>query len=339
MPPIPKPTASTVRSIYAAYEEANTPRDGKTIPVSQAAEECSRKLWYDFRWVTPHEHIPGRTLRIFETGNLEETRWIENLRMIGCEVVDIDDRGRQIRVDLCGGHVGGYLDTEILGLPEAPKTWHVGEIKSHNLKSFTALKKDGVRISKPLHYGQMQTYCHARGRSRWIYLAVCKDNDELYAERGEYDFEYVARLLAKAERIIHANEPPAKLHEDPDAKMAFACGWCRHKSICHENAWPRSNCRTCLYSAPEEGGTWSCGRWSKPLSLDEQKAGCPAALYLPALVPGEQVDADEEAETVTYRLRVGGKTWVDGAASNDNGEDIDRETERVWEANLQGSKR
>jgi hypothetical protein len=316
MPPIPKPQASTVRAIYRAYEERNEPRDGKTIPASQLAEECARKIWYDFRWTTPHEHIEGRTLRIFETGNIEEDRWIENLRMIGCEVVDRQDDGRQIRIDLCRGHVGGYLDSEILGLPEAPATWHVGEIKSHNLKSFTALKKDGVQKSKPLHYGQMQTYMNARGRDRAIYLAVCKDNDELYAERIHYDVEYATRMLARAERIIEANEPPAKLHEDPDAKMAFACGWCKHRGICHDDVWPRSNCRTCLYSTPEDGGTWSCARFSKPLSLDEQKAGCEAHLFLPGIVPGEQIDSDEDAETVTYRLK-SGRIWVDGAGNEE----------------------
>ena len=311
MPPIPKPQASTVGAIYRAYEAANNPRDGKTIPASQLAEECSRKLWYDFRWISPHEEIPGRTLRIFETGNIEEERWIANLRMIGCEVVDRQEDGRQIRIDLCGGHVGGYLDSEILGLPEAPKTWHVGEIKSHNLKSFTALKKDGVEKSKPLHFGQMQTYMHARSRDRAIYLAVCKDNDELYAERIYYDAAYCLRLLAKADRIIAANDPPTRISDKPGF---YACGWCKHRAICHEGAWPRSNCRTCLFSSPEDGGTWSCARFNKPLSLAEQADGCPAHLFLPGVVPGEQIDSDEAAETVTYRLNTG-TTWTDGATN------------------------
>lgn len=309
MAPIPKPQPSTVRAIYKAYEERNEQRDGKTIPVSQLADECERRLFYGFRWVTPHEEIDGRTLRIFETGVREEERWIENLRMIGCEVIDLEDNGRQIRVDLVNGHVGGYLDSEILGLPEAPKTWHVGEIKSHNLKSFTELKKKGVREAKPLHYGQIQTYMHARGRDRGIYLAVCKDNDELYAERLEIDTEYVLRLLARAERVVAAHEPPSRMSDKPDF---YACQWCAHKGICHEGDWPRSNCRTCLFASPEPGGTWSCSRFNKPLSLTEQAAGCEAHLYLPTLVPGEQIDADEEAETVTYRLK-SGKIWTDGA--------------------------
>jgi hypothetical protein len=237
--------------------------------------------------------------------------------MIGCEVVDRDERGNQIVVEACNGHVRGYLDSEILGLPEAPKTIHVGEIKSHNLKSFTKLKKEGVRISKPLHYGQIQTYMYKRGRDRGIYLAVCKDNDELYAERLHLDVEYAMRLEAKAQRIIDANEPPAKLHEDPTAKMAFECGWCRHRGICHEGSWPRTNCRTCLYSSPEECGSWSCSRFNKPLSIEEQAAGCPAHLTLPGLVPGEQVDVNEAEETVTYRLK-NGTTWIDGATEKNS---------------------
>lgn len=312
MAPLPKPTASTVRAIYTSYEDNAEKRQGRSISVSTLAEECERKLFYEFRWASPDEHIPGRTLRLFETGNIEEQRWIDDLRSIGCEVVDEADNGKQIMVEACGGHVRGYLDSEILGLPEAPKTWHVGEMKSHNAKSFAKLLKEGVRKSKPLHFGQLQTYMYERGRDRGIYLATCKDTDELYAERLELDAPYVMRLLARAQRIIDANEPPPKLHEDADHKMAFACGWCRHKSICHEDSWPRMNCRTCIYSSPEDGGTWSCARFSKPLSHEEQMAGCEAHLWIPSLVPGIQTDCDEENEVITYTLR-NGTEWKDGA--------------------------
>lgn len=313
---IPRPESSTVRSIYEAYEAANEQRDGRSISVSKLAEECARSLFYEFRWASPQEHIPGRTLSIFRTGVLWEERWIENLRSIGCEVVDRDDRGNQIMVTACDGHVRGYLDSEILGLPEAPSTIHVGEIKSHNAKSFTALKKDGVQKAKWLHYTQLQTYMHLRGRDRGIYLAVDKNSDELYAERLHVDHEHVMRMLARAQRIIDANEPPAKLHEDPNHKMAFACGWCRHKPICHEHAKARVNCRTCIYASPEFGGSWACARHSKPLSIEEQQAGCPNHIWLPGFVDGEQIDADEAAETVTYKMW-NGATFVDGAANDD----------------------
>ena len=43
----------------------------------------------------------------------------------------------------------------------------------------------------------------------------------------------------------------------------------------------------------------------------EQREACGAHLYIPGLVPGEVLDADEEAETITYRLN-DGREWVDG---------------------------
>ena len=45
-----------------------------------------------------------------------------------------------------------------LGIPEAPKTWHVLEFKTHNSKSFAKLEKEGVQKSNPMHYAQMQVY-------------------------------------------------------------------------------------------------------------------------------------------------------------------------------------
>jgi hypothetical protein len=45
------------------------------------------------------------------------------------------------------------------------------------------------------------------------------------------------------------------------------------------------------------------------LSRRDQEAGCAAHLYIPDLVPGEQVDAGED--WVGYRL-ADGTTWRDG---------------------------
>lgn len=313
MTPIPKPTPSTIAAIYRAYEAGRDNYEGRTISIGTLAEECERSLFYGFRWASPREKFTGQQIRLFATGNLEEERIVADLRSIGCEVVDLDEStGRQISVTACDKHVRGKLDSEILGLPEAPASVHVGEFKSHNAKSFEALKKDKLKKSKPLHYGQLQTYMYLRGRERGIYVAVCKDTDEMYAERVHLDVEYVIRLLARAQRIIDATEPPPKLHKDPTAKMAFACGWCRHLGICHEQAPARVNCRTCLFSAPVANGGWACSRFSKPLSADEQAVGCAAHLTLPGLVAGEQIDSDEESETITYRMYATGETWVDG---------------------------
>lgn len=308
MAPIPLPTPSTVKAIYAAYEAANEQYDSLGISVGEIGAECDRSLWYALHWAPQPEELDGRKLRLFQTGNLEEERLVADLERIGVEVF-----GQQDRIRLVSGFIRGKCDGKARGVPEAPATEHLLEFKSTNEKRMIDLQKKGVKESKPLHYGQCQIGMHAFGLTRCLYLAACKNTDTLYSERLEYDAEYCLRQLARAERLVRLVEPPSRISENPEF---FGCMFCKAKSVCHGSAWPRVSCRTCLHSTAELGGDchWSCARWSKPLSVDEQKAGCSAHLYIPALVPGDQIDVDEEAETITYRL-VNGETWTDGVTA------------------------
>jgi hypothetical protein len=305
--PLPRPTPSTVRAIYAAYEAANEHYDSLGISVGIANTECDRALWYAFRWASQPEQIDGRKLSIFRTGDRWEEVLVSDLERIGVEVY-----GQQDRIRLVGGHVRGKCDGKGIGLPEAPKTEHLFEFKSSNDKNFKEIAKKGCREAKPLHYGQCQLGMHMFGLTRAGYLVVNKNDDGRYFERIEYDAVWTLRLLARLERIINAPEPPSRMSEDPEF---FKCRFCDHKAVCHEGAWPRVTCRSCLHSTPEMGGDahWSCARWAKPLGVEEQKVACPAHLHIPALVPGELIDSDEAAETVTYALH-NGKTWTDGAS-------------------------
>lgn len=311
MAPIPKPTASTVRAIYAAYEAAANSWDSWGISVGSANAECDRALWFTFRWVSHQPKKSGRILRLFDTGHIEEDRLVADLQRIGVDVY-----GQQDKIRLVGAHVRGKCDGKAMGIPEAPKTEHLCEFKSSKHDKFKEIVKKGCKDAQPLHFGQCQLGMHAFGLTRALYLVSCKDTDELYAERIEYDAEFTLRLIARLERVINSAEPPSGICTKPDD---FRGMFCDHHSVCQEGAWPRSNCRTCLHSTPEMGGDahWSCARWTKPLSIDEQREGCPAHLFVPALVPGELLDSDEEAETVLYRLR-NGRLWTDGAANDNN---------------------
>lgn len=313
MAPLPSTTtiSPTVLAIYRAYEAANEQWDSLGISVGEIGNPCDRALYYNLRWASPAETIEGRKVSIFRTGDMWEERMVADLEAIGVEVW-----GQQERIRLASGHVRGKIDGRALGILEAPKTEHLMEFKSSNSKAFAKIKKDGVRKAKPLHFAQCQIGMHALGLSRAGYMVTNKDDDERYFERLEYDHEFCIRTIARAERIIFNDEPPAKLHEDPNHKMAFECGWCRHRAVCHEGAMPRVTCRSCLHSSPERhgDGAWSCGRWMKPISTDEQREACPTHLWIPALIDGEQTDCDETAGTVTYRLR-SGETYVDGACA------------------------
>ncbi len=304
--------SSTISAIYAAYENRQREDRREYLGMSSLGNECERQLWYEWRWCHPPEKFDGRKLRLFETGHREEARLIADLRAAGVYVIN-EEGGKQIAVEGVGGHLRGHLDGTARGIPEAPKTEHVLECKTHNLKSFKTLLKDGVEKSKPVHAAQMQLYMHFTGLFRALYLAVCKDDESIYSERINYDPIAAARLIAKAERIIKHQVPPPKLHEDPSAKLAFACGWCPAKGICHEREFALRNCRTCIHSTPVmNDGKWWCEYHNHEITTDEQRVGCLHHNYIPPLVPYEQVDHTEE--TIIYK-KPDGELWVDGGES------------------------
>jgi hypothetical protein len=150
MAPLPTPNSPTVEAIYAAYEAAADRGYRDHLGASQIGTGCERALWYGFRWVTQARHT-GRLLRLFETGNLAEARFVADLRRIGVTVLEVDPAtGRQWRLRDASGHFGGSMDAVALGLLEAPKTWHVVEFKTHSAKSFAKLAAEGVEKAKPL---------------------------------------------------------------------------------------------------------------------------------------------------------------------------------------------
>ena len=166
MAALPQPASPTRDAIFAAYEADRDDGFRPHLGASQIGKSCERALWYDFRWATS-ARFPGRILRLFETGQLEEARLVRNLRRTGATVLEVDPAtGRQWRVEAHGGHFGGSLDAVALGLLEAPKTWHVVEFKTHSAKSFRELVAKGVAEAKPQHWAQMQIYMHLTGITR-----------------------------------------------------------------------------------------------------------------------------------------------------------------------------
>jgi hypothetical protein len=272
---------------------------------------CARYLWYNFR-ACCKEDIPGRIYRLFETGDLEEVRMTSELRAIGCEVHDVDpETGKQFEIIDFGGHFSGHMDGCALGIPEAPNTWHVSEYKTHNAKSFSKLLKEGVRVSKPLHYAQMQIYMHKTGMKRALYLAKNKDTDELYAERIEYDKSFCETLMEKAKRIIFCNDIPPRLSERPDW---WECQFCDAHELCHgsdDSVLPLSaiNCRQCCHATPKEDGEahWVCEKDNRSLSVVDQANPCREHLILPGLL--------DWATPVDHGVTTHGQTYIGFSAN------------------------
>jgi hypothetical protein len=317
MAAIPKPdTTSTVAAIYRWYERTTPGGHRAHLGASVIGHACDRYLWLLFRWAGA-EGFDGRMLRLFDTGKRAEPRFMAELRGIGCEVHEFDEFGQQIRVADIGGHFGGSLDAAVLGLPEAPKTWHVCEQKTHGQKSFDELVKKKVREAKPMHWTQMQVYMGLTGMERAMYLAENKNTSEVYAERVEFDQVEFTRTLERARRIITSSTPPARLSADP---AWFECKWCPFHAQCHGQALPDVNCRTCAHSTPRvdvDGGVWQCELEGVALDDATQRAGCSGHRYIPILLESiaQQTDAKEEVDgnlAVSYTLPNGAGEFVNG---------------------------
>lgn len=296
-------------AIDAAVAAAETPRDGNTLSGSIIGKPCDRELWYGFRWAVEPESFSGRMLRLFNTGHVEEARMVAWLRLAGMTVDAVDPAtGEQFEVWYLDGHGHGFTDGRVTGVPGAPVTPHLLECKTHSEKSFAEVKKHKVRVAKPEHFAQMQIYMHTTGLTRALYLAKNKNTDELYSERIAYDAEFALNLLARAERIRDASTAPPRISDNPGS---YNCRLCKKTEVCHRGAFARVNCRTCLHSTPAPGGVWRCEPHKRDLSKEDQAAGCSDHLYLPDLVPGEQIDLSDDMRFVTYRLR-DGTEWVNG---------------------------
>lgn len=308
MAQIPATSQPTVDAIYAALEAGQEDSYRDHLGFSGIGNPCDRAIFYSFRWATKRHHN-GRLLRLFETGHKAEERFIADLRRAGIKVYDRDEEtGKQFTLRDDTGHAGGSMDGVAIEIPEAPKTWHLCEFKTSNAKGFTKLLSEGVQKAKPVHFAQMQGYMHLSGLTRALYLVENKDTSELYSERVRYDATIGIQIIAKAQRIIAATTPPARISEDPSW---YECRFCDHAEVCHQGKLPEAHCRSCLSSTPTDGGQWQCEAHGRTISSSEQRAGCSRHLYLPGFVDGEQIDFDESLPCVTYKMR-DGSTWHDG---------------------------
>jgi hypothetical protein len=302
MAPLPQPT---IDAIYAAYKAREKPRHSSRLGASMIGKECDRRLWMGFRHVFL-ERFDGRMLRLFDTGHREELRVIDDLRAAGMEVWALDPAtSEQYTYTALDGHVVAKLDGVVLGVPEAPETPHDLSIKTANTKNFAKIQKDGIAKAKPEHYAQVQIEMGLADLNRALYVCVCKDTDEIYVERINFDDKAFKAFLLRASRIIKAEAAPDRISNDP---AFYICKFCPLTQHCHGEAMPEVNCRTCVHATPGANGTWQCAN-----DL-EMKPGCNDHLFVPDLLPwAEPVEGDPT--WIRYRVKSTGKEFINCSAS------------------------
>lgn len=236
--------------------------------------KCARAIWYSFRWyVMPR--FTGRILRLFNRGHLEEGRVLAMLLMIGCQVYQQDENGKQFRISGVFGHFGGSGDGVVVGLPDLPAGMAaLLECKTHSNKSFTELTKKGVKEAKWEHFVQMQTYARKMGLPVSLYFAVNKDTDEIYLELVKTESNVGEEYESRAEGIIRSDKAPPRISNASPGY--WLCKFCDAQQVCFDRAAAYVSCRSCVYGSPalDDSKTWTCSKHNKALTTNDQLAAC-----------------------------------------------------------------
>lgn len=258
--------------------------------------DCDRALWYTWRWFT-RSAFNGQMLRLFNRGHLEEGRFIALLLTLGVQIYQQDEQGQQYRISHANGHIGGSGDGVLVGVPDLGPTPCLAEFKTHGEKSFKQLAGDnwryfleytfgeskmpevfegeGVQLAKFEHYIQMQLYMYKMGLTVALYVAVNKNSDAIYAELVPLHAATAEQFLGRGENIIASDHAPPRINNSPGF---WKCKFCDHKPVCHLNAAPERNCRTCVSSIPllmgTKGQDWFCNARGIELDKSLQATGC-----------------------------------------------------------------
>lgn len=312
------PSYPTLEAIDAAMEAGQQARFRPYLGMSEIGRPCDRELWLKFRWAV-RPSFNSATLRRFDDGHRSEDIMAARLRMVpGVRLLTVGEDGQQFGFSDFGGHFRGHMDGAILGLREAPKTWHVWEHKATNEAKFKQLGKlvqdvgEKAALAKwdAVYYAQAVLYMHYSGMTRHYLTCATPGTRDVISVRTEPDPEHAARLIAKAERIIFDDRMPEPVSGDPSY---YLNKWCSTKEFCHPESygriWPELNARTSALATPERDGTWTHA--GRVLSLDEQAQCPPDHVLHPDMVPWP-LDGERSTETEACYL-IDGKPVMNGA--------------------------
>lgn len=269
-----KEIAKEIDRRYAAAR--NRKRNRRHLGASMIGKPCGRAVYYSWRWFYSGQHT-GRLHRLWDRGHSEEPKFIELLSSVDIKVIDRNpDTDEQFQFAAHSGHFGGSCDGWIVpyvGDLDLPEGVGLFEAKTYNDKRFKLVEAKGVLSSDPTYYNQMQVYMKAFNLSWGLFCAVNKNDDSLYFEVIHYREEIAEAYWDRAEKIVEAQSPPARISEDASW---WQCKMCDFREICHKGKTPQKNCRTCVYSTAHDDGQFYCHRYMNIIPAEFEEQGCDA---------------------------------------------------------------
>lgn len=315
------PTLAALDDLHSQAFSGDQPR--RYLGASAVGHECSRRLWYGFRWALSRA-ITASGYRAIQDGHRGEAVMIDWLRSIpGIQLwtEDPEQPGKQISFEALAGHFRGNIDGVIQGLLQAPKTPHVWEMKVCNEAKWNKLNKliceKGEKAAlaewDAVYFAQAQIYMDQLNLTRHYLTVGTPGNRAVTSCRTDYQPKFAKAILKKAETIITADRPPLKISENA---TWYICKFCDYHSLCHGKTLPDVNCRTCAHSTAridEKAAPWTC-ELNQPEILNSQR-GCASHAWHPDLLANhaEAINANPKTGVITFRMK------ADPAVTFENG--------------------
>lgn len=236
---IPVLADPTLEAADRALEAISRRRPRRSyLGMSAIGNPCSRKLWYGLR-ATGAPQFDAATLKRFADGEASEVTMADRLRLVpGITLLTIDpESGRQYGFSDIDGQFKGHMDGAVLGLIQAPKTWHVWEHKCVNEKKFSELtrlkaqaERSALKQWDEIYYAQAVLYMSYSGMERHYLTVATPGTRSAMSVRSDGDPAYAEVLKDKARRILGASVPPTRVSNSPSW---FQCRYCEHAETCH----------------------------------------------------------------------------------------------------------
>jgi len=213
---------STVKAIDLLYEAKNVQR--RRLGLSQIGHKCKRYLWYKHRGFD-ESPIEGRTLRLFELGNIIEDHIALDLKKIGVTV-----RGQQhpVKFTMDGVTLTGSIDGIVEGLIESSKP-HLWECKTMNEKGFAKLLKHGYEAYNDQYKAQIHAYMLGLKLNRAFVTVYNKNTSAIYQERISLRREWIIDLLNDVFTAISSENIPERACPRMDW---WEAKWCAFYETC-----------------------------------------------------------------------------------------------------------
>lgn len=229
------PTLEAMHRVVEAIENAKPKRD--YLGASILGHECERFIYYQLNNADKAEPISYKGLYAIEDGHRTEQLVKDRLRLVqGIELYDIDEETKE-QIGFVDGKFSGHVDGIVRGLIQAPKTWHIFEVKCCNEKKFKELQKCVEKYGEKnalenwdyTFFIQAQLYMGKLKLDRHYLICSTPGGRDKTSCRTEFQENFFNTMIIKKDRIINAKSVPERISS---RKEYITCKWCRFSDFC-----------------------------------------------------------------------------------------------------------